>query len=114
MNSKKLYNFCGAKTGKKFQRRKEDFVCEHCGYRVKGNGYTNHCPECLYSKHVDNSPGDRAADCGGLMIVSDIELAGGQYIFTHTCQKCGHAKRNKQATQDNLSSILAAGKRLHI
>ena len=29
---------------------------------MKGNGYTNHCPKCLWSKHVDINPGDRGAN----------------------------------------------------
>ena len=49
-----------------FIRKTEDFICEHCGREVRGNGYTNHCPYCLWSKHVDINPGDRAAGCGGL------------------------------------------------
>jgi len=28
---------------KKFQRNKEDFICEKCGLEVEGNGCTNHC-----------------------------------------------------------------------
>ncbi|MEK7158524.1 MAG: RNHCP domain-containing protein, partial [Patescibacteria group bacterium] len=43
-----------------FQRRVEDFTCESCGAQVTGDGYTNHCPQCLVSKHVDVYPGDRA------------------------------------------------------
>ncbi|MFA6992594.1 MAG: RNHCP domain-containing protein, partial [Candidatus Gracilibacteria bacterium] len=38
---------------KRFSRTIEDFVCEKCGAKVKGDGYTNHCPKCLWSKHVD-------------------------------------------------------------
>ncbi|HYC79501.1 MAG TPA: RNHCP domain-containing protein, partial [Candidatus Binatia bacterium] len=52
---------------KLFQRTPENFVCENCGTKVSGNGYTNHCPNCLYSKHVDNNPGDRLNKCHGLM-----------------------------------------------
>ena len=52
---------------KKFQKHTEDFTCEHCGAFLQGNGYTNHCSRCLWSKHVDNSPGDRANSCRGLM-----------------------------------------------
>ena len=59
---------------KQFQRKKENFVCEHCGQEVIGNGYTNHCPSCLHSKHVDINPGDRAETCGGLMEPVDLEL----------------------------------------
>ena len=59
---------------KRFNRRIEDFTCEHCGTEVHGNGYTNHCPNCLWSKHVDINPGDRAADCGGLMEPIAVEI----------------------------------------
>ncbi|MFN2146641.1 MAG: RNHCP domain-containing protein, partial [Anaerolineales bacterium] len=38
--------------GPKFQRRIEYFICEHCGAEVSGVGFTNHCPVCLWSKHV--------------------------------------------------------------
>ncbi|WDF05905.1 RNHCP domain-containing protein [Shouchella hunanensis] len=35
---------------------------------TRANGsYRNHCPFCLYSKHQDIIPGDRASTCGGLM-----------------------------------------------
>ena len=72
---------------KKFQRRKEDFVCEHCGASVKGNGYTNHCPCCLWSKHVDINPGDRAESCGGLMEPVSVVSRQGHYLLTQKCQK---------------------------
>ena len=52
---------------KKFQRTKEDFTCEKCNLVVNGSGYTNHCPRCLWSKHVDVNPGDRQATCQGFM-----------------------------------------------
>jgi hypothetical protein len=42
---------------KRFQKTVEDFVCEHCGHPVAGNGYTNHCSQCLWSKHVDDNSG---------------------------------------------------------
>ncbi|MEK7061411.1 MAG: RNHCP domain-containing protein, partial [Patescibacteria group bacterium] len=43
-----------------FVKKIEDFVCKVCGTKVKGTGYTNHCPNCLYSLHVDEEvPGDR-------------------------------------------------------
>ena len=64
-----------------FIRKTEDFVCENCGQEVKGNGYTNHCPRCLYSKHVDINPGDRASDCGGLMKPVAVELRHGERII---------------------------------
>jgi len=51
----------------KFKKRKEDFFCENCGENVSGDGFTNHCPKCLWSKHVDVFPGDRKGSCNGLM-----------------------------------------------
>ncbi|MGC8981457.1 MAG: RNHCP domain-containing protein [Minisyncoccia bacterium] len=59
---------------KKFQRRIEDFRCERCGTFVKGTGYIDHCPNCLWSKHVDINPGDRKANCGGMMKPKGVEI----------------------------------------
>ena len=92
---------------RKFQRCVQDFDCEHCGAFVKGNGYTNHCPECLWSKHEDISPGDRAASCGGLM--QPVTVAGrvGEYRLHHRCQVCGAVRSVKAAKQDNFEQLLA-------
>lgn len=89
-----------------FIRRQEDFICEHCGEKVKGNGYTNHCPYCLYSKHVDINPGDRAAACGGLMTPVSVELRRGEWIILHRCLTCGHTKPNKAAPEDAFDALL--------
>ncbi len=91
---------------KRFSRLIEDFICEHCNNPVKGNGYTNHCPYCLYSKHVDEDPGDRAATCHGMMEPIAVEVKGDQYILLHRCLKCQHIKRNKAASNDNFQAIL--------
>lgn len=55
------------KIEKKFTRTPEDFTCLVCGQAVEGTGYTDHCPSCLWSLHADINPGDRRADCRGLM-----------------------------------------------
>ncbi|GAP40373.1 RNHCP domain-containing protein [Flexilinea flocculi] len=89
-----------------FIRKKEDFICENCGKSVKGNGYTNHCPFCLYSKHVDIHPGDRSADCGGLMKPIRIEIHKGEKIIYHQCLKCGYVKANKSAPDDDFDRII--------
>ena len=80
---------------KRFTRRKEDFTCENCGEFVIGDGYTNHCPKCLWSKHVDINPGDRRESCGGLMEPVDMELKHGWPVVTQRCVKCGFERRNK-------------------
>ncbi|MEK7134408.1 MAG: RNHCP domain-containing protein [Patescibacteria group bacterium] len=89
-----------------FIRTKEDFVCEHCSAEVKGDGYTNHCPRCLWGKHVDVSPGDRAEECHGMMEPMNAEMNGGDFVLTHTCAKCGIVRRNKAAMADDKGAIL--------
>jgi len=91
---------------KRFTRRQEDFTCEHCGTQVTGDGYTNHCPSCLYSKHVDNDPGDRENQCGGLMEPTSIEGKSDSYIITHHCTRCKVTKRNRASKNDSFEAIL--------
>ena len=74
---------------KKFQRKIEDFICDNCGEAVKGDGYTNHCPACLYSKHVDINPGDRTNKCRGLMKPVNAFLKKQDWILVQKCEKCG-------------------------
>jgi len=95
-----------------FKKKKEDFVCEHCGREVIGNGYTNHCPACLWSKHVDVDPGDRRALCGGLMKVVAIEREGREYMLTHECVVCGHQKRNRVSDKDDFDIVAKIAKDL--
>jgi rubrerythrin len=90
----------------KFTRTIEDFICGNCGAKVKGNGYTNHCPVCLWSKHVDVNPGDRMNSCGGMMKPVAVELNHNEYILIHKCQKCGIEKKNKTSPEDNFESLL--------
>ncbi|MDR3208951.1 MAG: RNHCP domain-containing protein [Rickettsiales bacterium] len=91
---------------KRFQRKIEDFICENCGAKVAGNGYTNHCPECLCSKDVDINPGDRASACGGLMRPVAVEVGKDGFVILHECAKCGKKRRNKSAENDNFDTIL--------
>lgn len=95
---------------KKFQRNIEDFVCEHCGKEVKGSGYTNHCPYCLWSKHVDVNPGDRAEECRGMMKPDHTEQKGDVIILVHKCEKCGLFKKNKINESDSFEKILEVAK----
>jgi hypothetical protein len=87
-------------TDKKFQRTIEDFTCEKCGAEVTGDGYTNHCPSCLHSKHVDVNPGDRAAACGGMMAPIGIEQKSGGWVIKHRCVRCGFERPCKAGTGD--------------
>jgi hypothetical protein len=96
---------------KQFQRRTEDFTCERCGYFVTGTGYTNHCPKCLWSKHVDVNPGDRLATCGGRMEPVGIHLDAGEYAILHRCITCGHEKWNKASNNDDVDLIIELSSR---
>ena len=92
-------------SSKKFQKKIEDFICDVCLRTVRGNGYTNHCPNCLHSKHVDINPGDRKAECFGIMKPYSIEYKSGEFKVIHICEKCGHIKKNKVANEDNMEII---------
>ena len=92
---------------KRFQKRKEDFVCENCKEHNKGDGFTNHCSKCLFSKHVDIFPGDRKETCGGLMPVTHVEKKGEKYILTHTCSTCAQTVGDHFRSGDNFDSLIS-------
>ncbi len=96
---------------KQFQKTVEDFTCERCGKLVKGTGYTNHCPQCLYSKHVDVNPGDRAATCGGMMAPVSSVLKNGEYFVLQKCERCGHERSNAVKPEDNFDAVIALSKK---
>ncbi len=91
----------------KFIARNDGFICEHCGHEVTpivyGGSYRNHCPFCLWSKHVDGDvPGDRASSCGGLMEPIGVTTkSGGEYTLVHKCTTCGFQRLNRVAGDDD-------------
>lgn len=95
-----------------FTRVVENFVCGKCGAAVVGDGYTNHCPACLTSRHVDqDGPGDRASRCGGLMPAVAIETdKGGETVIVQRCETCGLTRRCRRAKGDSDEAILAVAK----
>ncbi|MGE0431763.1 MAG: RNHCP domain-containing protein [Planctomycetota bacterium] len=80
-------------------------MCLHCGRDVAplNNGSTrNHCPHCLWSRHLDVIPGDRAADCGELMRPIAVEAdARRGWMLVHCCEKCGAVHRNRVSLDDD-------------
>ena len=100
---------------KRFSKNDDGFICVHCGKEVRPLKYTsrNHCPYCLWSRHLDINPGDRASDCGGdLEPISAVPDAKKGYIITHRCIKCGAIRRNKACTEakdqpDDIKKIIA-------
>ncbi|MEA3356976.1 MAG: RNHCP domain-containing protein [Patescibacteria group bacterium] len=91
---------------KKFQKRPEDFVCDICGTSVHGDGYTDHCSNCLWSKHVDINPGDRKATCNGMMEPMSVEIKGRTKIIHYKCVKCGTTHNVKSHPDDNTEKII--------
>ena len=93
---------------KKFNMIDEKFQCENCNKEVLPLGYTarDHCPNCLYSKHLDINPGDRLNNCQGLMQPIKIEKYRDTYKIIYKCLKCGEIHKNKIAIDDNMDLII--------
>ncbi len=94
--------------GANFTEIDEEFICENCGKKVGKLGYScrNHCPYCLYSKHVDKNPGDREEECHGMLEPIDIEINSKKgYVIVFKCIKCGAIRKNKVAEDDNMELI---------
>lgn len=86
----------------------ETFICENCDKEVPKLGYTarDHCPYCLYSKHLDINPGDRKNSCQGLMKPIGIEKYKKSYKIIYNCNKCHTIHRNIMANDDNFDLII--------
>ena len=86
----------------------ENFICEYCGKEVSKLEYSarDHCPYCLYSKHVDINPGDRANSCKGLLKPIDIEKFKDTYKIIYKCEKCGENHKNIIANDDDMNEII--------
>ena len=72
-------------------------------------GYTarDHCPFCLYSKHVDIMPGDRKNNCLGLLKPIGIEKFRDTYKILYRCEKCGELHKNIMAKDDDMDLIIS-------
>lgn len=99
----------GTKSELRASRRPEteSFRCRHChmmvGPTVSGGRHRNHCPFCLYSRHVDGAkPGDRSSDCRSKMEPIGICVRGsGEQAIVHRCLGCGFERYNRVAADDN-------------
>jgi RNHCP domain len=83
------------------------FRCRHCRLDVSvdapGTAHRNHCPGCLWSRHLDDDrPGDRAADCGASMEPIAVSVRGdGEWMIVHRCTCCDTVHLNRIAGDDN-------------
>ena len=90
----------------------ESFTCRSCGWLVTpqgaGSQHRNHCPNCLCSVHRDIEPGDREADCGGLMEPIAVWVRkGGEWAILHRCRVCGWISSNRLAADDNPVKLMS-------
>ncbi len=96
---------------KLFRNINDGFICKNCGKKIlpltSGGRNRNHCPNCLFSLHVDlSTPGDRLSICHGLMEPISIETRRtGEYVLIHKCVKCGKISKNRIAGDDNWEKI---------
>ena len=91
----------------------EEFICENCGNEVSKLGYTarDHCPHCLYSKHVDINPGDRLNECKGLLKPIGIEKFKDTFKILYKCEKCNKEHKNIMAKDDDMNLIIELSKK---
>lgn len=89
------------------------FPCGHCGFSIPhvaaGTKHRNHCPICLWSRHLDaEEPGDRAADCGGLMEPIAVSTRpDGEWTIVHRCRRCDTMGRNRIAGDDDPVALMS-------
>lgn len=83
------------------------FKCVHCkqfiGAPISGGRHRNHCPNCLWSRHVDDTrPGDRKSDCHAAMEpVGKIVRRNGEQVLVHVCRGYGKEDPNRIAADDS-------------
>ena len=97
---------------KNFTMIDEEFICENCGQKVNPLKYSarDHCPHCLYSKHLDIMPGDRANECKGLLKPIGIEKFKDTYKILYKCTSCNQLHKNIMAKDDNMELIIEISK----
>lgn len=90
----------------------DSFTCRNCGWPIVSNGagsdHRNHCPNCLCSLHVDETPGDRASSCGGIMEPIGVWVrSDSEWAIVHRCKRCGKLSSNRIAADDNPMKLMA-------
>jgi ribosome biogenesis GTPase len=90
----------------------DGFRCTRCGTMIgadaPGTAHRNHCPRCLWSLHLDVTPGDRASGCGGAMEPISVWVRrDGEWAIVHRCVECGQMQPNRLAGDDNEAILLS-------
>ncbi|WP_432797687.1 RNHCP domain-containing protein [Poriferisphaera sp. WC338] len=92
-------------------RHNKDFYCTHCKQPISnqagGTRHRNHCPYCLWSKHVDDLPGDRNSACQSPMEpIAIMSRHDGEWSLVHKCCGCHTIKLNRIAGDDDELQLL--------
>jgi predicted RNA-binding Zn-ribbon protein involved in translation (DUF1610 family) len=104
--------------------QEKQFRCGNCGSLVSadrelaGVNNRNHCPNCLWSKHVDlYKAGDRKATCGARMQPIGLTVKKihkkyavdemGELMLIHCCTGCGKISINRIASDDSTGALIA-------
>lgn len=100
-----------------------DFRCTVCRHTVSvqpalsGVHNRNHCPYCLWSRHVDLAQaGDRLSACKGGMRPIGLTLkrehkkyvsaTSGELMLIHQCTECGKLSINRIAADDHTPTLM--------
>jgi len=104
------------------QWQEKEFRCDHCHLPVlserqlAGVNNRNHCPFCLWSKHVDlRKAGDRKAACHARMEPIGLTFKAtrkkynlenhGELMVIHRCTGCGKISINRIAADDSAGAL---------
>ena len=99
------------------------FSCRYCQAHVytqpllSGVHNRNHCPYCLWSRHVDlHKPGDRLSACKAIMQPIGLTVKPGrdkfgmdcfgELMLIHRCKDCGKLSINRIAADDITERLL--------
>lgn len=99
------------------------FICDHChgfiytGSRLPGVKNRNHCPYCLWSRHLDlYVAGDRLSACKSLMQPVGLTIkhtrkkygiSPGELMLVHLCEVCNNLSINRVAADDIPKTLFA-------
>jgi hypothetical protein len=94
----------------------DGFLCKHCNVYVSGASFLsgvenrNHCPYCLWSRHLDlYAAGDRLSACKSPMKPIGVSVkatgkkygsARGELMLIHLCTDCERLSINRIAADD--------------
>jgi hypothetical protein len=99
----------------------DGFTCKHCGYFVSsaaglcGVGNRNHCPYCLWSRHLDlYRAGDRLCACKAPMRPVGLVQKRtrkkysqtGELMLAHACSGCAGVSINRLAADDDPQTLM--------